>query len=119
MITQKQFVEETVRVINENPDFVYPNNFCSYLKANTPCVFGKVLSNFGVSQEYLSTVENDSIGNVLEKLAGNFSPVQFQLFDRDTIVWACKIQAFQDDCYSWGDSLRIANEKFKQSTLSE
>lgn len=105
MFTEQQFIAEVRKVVAENPDFIYPNSFCSYLQCNTACLFGVVLSNLGVTQSYLRTCESKTISIVLRLLKLEF--------DDDIINWASNIQASQDDGrYTWQQALEMADKKY-------
>lgn len=107
MFTEKQFVEETRRIINASPEYVYPKNLgryiaCSYLECNIACVFGRVLANLGMTQQQLEQCENEAIYAVLLD------------FDFGELVknWALSIQSRQDSGEAWGLCLKMANSVY-------
>ena len=112
MFTENQFVQEVVKIVNENPDFVYKNkdgkvnNECSYLKCNNACLFGVVLSNLGMSQEDLSKYEGYNIIRILHKTFGKFG------FDKDVVCWAEEIQSKQDKGLPWKECLEAGNKEY-------
>lgn len=108
MITEEILVNETRKVIAERPDYMYTSSTCSYLKCNEECVFGRVLSNLGFTQEELEKVEGKNILILLDTYEEKFSPI-----DKNVMKWLCAIQRYQDFGVStWQECLEKADKIF-------
>lgn len=111
MITQEMLVNEVRKVIAERPDYIYTSSTCSYLKCKEECVFGRVLSNLGFTQEELQKVEGRNVSHILDVYEEKFSP-----FTKNVILWAAKIQIYQDFGIStWQQCLNKADEIYPVS----
>lgn len=104
MLTEKNFVETTKDLIQNNYDFIYKKDcnqsICYYIPntTNEGCLFGQVLAKLGVNINDL----NGPIDNILKNLNIGFS--------EQTIKWASFIQIAQDNGVRWGICLLLANE---------
>ncbi len=111
MITEQMFVKEVRKIVAENPDYIYPvpkssSGTCSYLECNTACLFGKALSNLGITQEELTRCE----GYEIARLIKDFLRDKFEVFSAEVINWANIIQRSQDKGTAWKDALKTGDE---------
>lgn len=130
-ISAKDVAKEVRRLALEKPDFVYtpytvvpsdeqdcvdfygeeytPSERCLYVHETDEglvggCIVGQALINCGVDIEQLHDVGDTCVKEALESQGIHVSALCED--------WLTTIQQEQDDCKTWIDSLKIADEKF-------
>ena len=95
-ITEKQFVQTVVELIQENPEYVYDSGQnCFYFPDDRQpgCLFGQALIKLG-AEEFIR--EEESISTILMDLSINNPEIR---------EWADHMQASQDTGVPWGECL--------------
>lgn len=125
MIKVSELLNETIRVAKASPDTIYEDRkamlggaertiypgACEYVTNNQPsCLVGVAMNNLGITIERLKTFDrcvglNDTeIGTIIMYFTD-----EFEVDDEFAKTELTKIQAYQDQGSSWGDSIKVLN----------
>lgn len=115
-ITDSDLVGEIRRLAGENPDYVYPDAYCRYVKEGEgSCLVGQALINLGVPVNWF--LDHSSDYNDLRN-AGTFSEIRdlvpgLKVSDLVT-DWVDTAQSSQDDQTPWAEAVEGADQCYPE-----
>jgi hypothetical protein len=126
-IDLKALKAEVIRIANETPYFVYPEDQrCKYLMqmevhegegiiTTGSCLLGKALVNLGVDTEEIFHCEGENIGHILRytKLSKSMR-TDLPPADERLIYWLDTAQTVQDSHEPWGKAVADADATYPE-----
>ena len=114
-ITTQDLIDEVRKIAKEMPDFVYATAFtkgCSYFgrQIGDPtgqcCIMGQAFKNLGVDTSKIDE-SHEGVSTVGGLILDNLIPVTY--LNNSQVEWLDNVQRLQDEGFSWGETVVIAD----------